>query len=80
MKRGPPFGVFTHGFSSRQNQVKSRQVKASIWLSQVKASNCMRLDLTLSLVRNPDLAKVRNPVLGMSRKGCIPKKRCLTRC
>ena len=40
----------------KSNQVKSSQVKASIWLSQVKASNCMRLDLTLSLVRNPDLA------------------------
>ena len=40
------------------------------WLSQVKASKCIyRLDLTLSLVRNPDLVKaqVRNPDLASVR-------------
>ena len=65
MKRGPAIGgVHTRILkSSKSSQVKAGQ--GFIWLSQVKASNCMRLDLTLSLVRNPDLVKaqVRNPDL-----------------
>ena len=76
MKRGPPLGR-SHTDSQRAQVVISSQVKSGqgfrmvvSWLSQVKASNCIyRLDLTLSLVRNPDLVKaqVRNPDLASVR-------------
>ena len=74
MKRGPAIGAFTHTDSQVviSSQVKSGQGFRMVvsWLSQVKASNCIyRLDLTLSLVRNPDLVKaqVRNPDLASVR-------------
>ena len=53
----PPPSPPTAG-SGSNGAIKSSQGRSRLpFLSQVKASNCMyRLDLTLSLVRNPDLA------------------------
>ena len=66
MKRGPAIGG-VHPPLLKSSQIKSSQGRSRLpFLSQVKASKCMyRLDLTLSLVRNPDLVKaqVRNPDL-----------------
>ena len=71
---GPPLQGRSHTDSQVviSSQVKSGQGFRMVvsWLSQVKASNCIyRLDLTLSLVRNPDLVKaqVRNPDLASVR-------------